>query len=275
MIGEEFVGRPGVAGWDPLRIVIDVRGTRLHRLRGRRRAARGLRHPRRARHARDDGADPRPRPAREDLERFAHDFAADDRAGSSAPGEQPRARARARARSTTRSSSRRARRSSARPRWSRSTTPPGRVSAESIAGYPPGIPALLPGERITAELVAYLRELQRRRRPPARRQRPGVPHHLRRCGEHDGLERSSIDAALAEDVGAGDVTAEATVDAGARGRATITQKAPGVISGLGVAEAVFRRLDPGAAIERLGPGGRVARGRARPCCASRARRARC
>jgi arginine/lysine/ornithine decarboxylase len=36
----------------------------------------------------------------------------------------------------------------------------GRISGESIAGYPPGIPALLPGERITAELVAYLRELR-------------------------------------------------------------------------------------------------------------------
>ena len=35
----------------------------------------------------------------------------------------------------------------------------GRVSAESIAGYPPGIPALLPGERVTAEVVAYLRAL--------------------------------------------------------------------------------------------------------------------
>ena len=35
----------------------------------------------------------------------------------------------------------------------------GRVSCESIAGYPPGIPALLPGERITAETVAYLREI--------------------------------------------------------------------------------------------------------------------
>ena len=64
-----------------------------------------------------------------------------------------------------------------------------------------------------------------------------------------------IDAALAEDVGDGDVTAEATVDAGVRGRATITQKAPGVISGLGVAEAVFRRLDPAAEIDRLGPEG--------------------
>ena len=36
----------------------------------------------------------------------------------------------------------------------------GRISSESIAGYPPGIPALLPGERITSELVAYLRELR-------------------------------------------------------------------------------------------------------------------
>jgi lysine decarboxylase len=35
----------------------------------------------------------------------------------------------------------------------------GRVSAETIAGYPPGIPALLPGERISAEVVEYLREL--------------------------------------------------------------------------------------------------------------------
>jgi lysine decarboxylase len=35
----------------------------------------------------------------------------------------------------------------------------GRVSAEAIAGYPPGIPALLPGERITREVIAYLREL--------------------------------------------------------------------------------------------------------------------
>jgi arginine decarboxylase len=35
----------------------------------------------------------------------------------------------------------------------------GRVSCESVAGYPPGIPALLPGERISAETVTYLREL--------------------------------------------------------------------------------------------------------------------
>jgi lysine decarboxylase len=35
----------------------------------------------------------------------------------------------------------------------------GRISCESIAGYPPGIPALLPGEEVTAEIVTYLQEL--------------------------------------------------------------------------------------------------------------------
>jgi nicotinate-nucleotide pyrophosphorylase (carboxylating) len=69
------------------------------------------------------------------------------------------------------------------------------------------------------------------------------------------LDPDLIDRALAEDVGDGDVTVEATVDPEARGVATITQKAPGVISGLDVAEAVFRRLDPDAAMERLGPEG--------------------
>ena len=64
-----------------------------------------------------------------------------------------------------------------------------------------------------------------------------------------------IERALAEDVGAGDVTSEVTVPADARGVATITQKAPGVISGLDVAEAVFLRCDPGAATTRLGPAG--------------------
>ncbi len=64
-----------------------------------------------------------------------------------------------------------------------------------------------------------------------------------------------IDRALAEDVGEGDATTAATVDDGARARATITQKAPGVISGLAVAEAVFRRLDADVALTRLGPEG--------------------
>src|SRR3954468_9753261 len=69
------------------------------------------------------------------------------------------------------------------------------------------------------------------------------------------METDLIDRALAEDVGSGDATTEATVDASARGVATITQKAPGVISGLEVAEAVFLRLDPDAVVTRLGPEG--------------------
>jgi arginine/lysine/ornithine decarboxylase len=33
----------------------------------------------------------------------------------------------------------------------------GRVAAEQITPYPPGIPAVVPGERITEGLVTYLR----------------------------------------------------------------------------------------------------------------------
>ena len=64
-----------------------------------------------------------------------------------------------------------------------------------------------------------------------------------------------VDRALAEDLGDGDATSEATVEPTARGRATITQKAPGVIYGLDIAEAVFARLDPGVRMQRLGPEG--------------------
>jgi nicotinate-nucleotide pyrophosphorylase (carboxylating) len=60
-----------------------------------------------------------------------------------------------------------------------------------------------------------------------------------------------VDRALAEDVGAGDVTTSATVPAAARARARITQKQPGVLFGLDAAEATFRRLDPDARITRL------------------------
>ena len=63
-----------------------------------------------------------------------------------------------------------------------------------------------------------------------------------------------VDAALTEDVGTGDVTTEATVAAEARARGVIVQKQPGVISGLDVADAVFRRLDADCLIER-GPEG--------------------
>ena len=57
--------------------------------------------------------------------------------------------------------------------------------------------------------------------------------------------------ALAEDVGSGDVTSAATVPKGARARALIRQKAPGVVFGLDVSEQVFRSLDPEVRITRL------------------------
>ncbi len=62
---------------------------------------------------------------------------------------------------------------------------------------------------------------------------------------HDVVAR-----ALAEDVGSGDLTTQATVPADARARATITQKAPGVVFGLELAEESFRQLDPTIALER-------------------------
>jgi nicotinate-nucleotide pyrophosphorylase (carboxylating) len=67
----------------------------------------------------------------------------------------------------------------------------------------------------------------------------------------DAVTAALVRAALLEDVGTGDVTTTATVDAHADAHARITQKAPGVIYGLDVAEAVFAELDPDARFERL------------------------
>jgi len=61
--------------------------------------------------------------------------------------------------------------------------------------------------------------------------------------------------ALAEDVGAGDVTVEALIPADATARATVHQKAPGVLYGLAAAEAVFLALDAEARFQRLAPEG--------------------
>ncbi len=158
VIGDEFVGRPGVAGWDPLRIVIDVRGTGCTGYE----VASALRrhydiHVELATHATmvlilglDEPAGA--------LDRFAHDFEQTVRR-IERPGEQP---------ALVRGSGWFENEVVVPPREAflgdavaiPVDEAPGRVSAEAIAGYPPGIPALLPGERITAELVAYLRELR-------------------------------------------------------------------------------------------------------------------
>jgi nicotinate-nucleotide pyrophosphorylase (carboxylating) len=57
------------------------------------------------------------------------------------------------------------------------------------------------------------------------------------------LERI-VHAALAEDVGAGDVTTDATVPADAVGTAALLVKEAGIVCGIRAAEAVFRALDP-------------------------------
>ena len=62
--------------------------------------------------------------------------------------------------------------------------------------------------------------------------------------------------ALSEDVGSGDKTTTATVAEDARARARITQKAPGIIFGLDVAELVFTELDPRLRFTRLVEQGR-------------------
>jgi nicotinate-nucleotide pyrophosphorylase (carboxylating) len=64
--------------------------------------------------------------------------------------------------------------------------------------------------------------------------------------------RALVRAALKEDVGDGDVTTLATVPAEASAQAVISQKAPGVLFGIDVAEAVFAELDADAVFERLG-----------------------
>jgi nicotinate-nucleotide pyrophosphorylase (carboxylating) len=64
-----------------------------------------------------------------------------------------------------------------------------------------------------------------------------------------------VERALAEDIGSGDVTTEATVDPGMHALARITQKAPGVVYGLEVAAAVFRAVEPGVVFTQTGPEG--------------------
>jgi nicotinate-nucleotide pyrophosphorylase (carboxylating) len=66
----------------------------------------------------------------------------------------------------------------------------------------------------------------------------------------DTLERI-VESALREDVGSGDVTTEATVDADAVGTAELVARVPGVVAGLDAAETAFRLVDPDLEFERL------------------------
>jgi nicotinate-nucleotide pyrophosphorylase (carboxylating) len=71
---------------------------------------------------------------------------------------------------------------------------------------------------------------------------------------HADIDRV-VRLALAEDVGAGDVTTEATVPESARCRGLLVLEEPGIVAGLPVAEAVFRALDPAVRFTVLIPDG--------------------
>jgi arginine decarboxylase len=157
IVGEGFVGRPGVAGWDPLRIVIDVRGTGCtgYEVAAALRASYDI-YVELATHATLVLVLGVGQPV-EPLERFAHDFAETVRRISREGEGEALARQPAAFEHEVAMPPRDAFLGAGEAVPVADAI--GRISCESIAGYPPGVPALLPGERVTAEVVAYLREL--------------------------------------------------------------------------------------------------------------------
>ncbi len=158
VVSEHFIGRPGIAGFDPLRIVVDVRGT------GRTgyEVAAALRaihdtYVELATHATIVFVLGLAQPL-EPLERVAHNLGAIVQRIAKEVTPRP----------------------VVRPPDDLPTdcvVPPreaflgrgeavavdealGRISCEAIAGYPPGVPTLLPGERVTAAVIEYLRALK-------------------------------------------------------------------------------------------------------------------
>jgi len=66
-----------------------------------------------------------------------------------------------------------------------------------------------------------------------------------------------IDQALAEDLDYGDITTETLIPPELQGRAFIVIKANGILAGIEVARAVFRRIDPSLQFESLIPDGTI------------------
>jgi lysine decarboxylase len=164
IVGEQLVGRAGIAGWDPLRIVVDVRGTGLtgYQVADALRASYdiqlelatqatvvlvlGIGQP------------------VEPLARFSHYLAeAIERviADSSPAGLESRHGV------LSHPASGAVVDPAVPPReafLADSEAVPvraavGRISSEAIAGYPPGVPTLLPGELVTEAVVSYLQEM--------------------------------------------------------------------------------------------------------------------
>jgi nicotinate-nucleotide pyrophosphorylase (carboxylating) len=72
--------------------------------------------------------------------------------------------------------------------------------------------------------------------------------------------RAAVAAALAEDIGAGDATTEATVPAALHGRARVRAKAAGVVVGKAVCAEVFAALAPACRVQGREDGSAVAAG---------------
>jgi arginine decarboxylase len=158
VLGPELVGRPGVAGWDPLRIVLDVRAT------GRT----GYEVADALRDTYDGNVELATHATVVLLVGIAESPLALERVAGDIDEVCKRLLADDAQRRPTQALA-------AAPELELAVAPrdaflgetevvavedaAGRISSESIAGYPPGIPALLPGERITDEAVAHLRAL--------------------------------------------------------------------------------------------------------------------
>jgi lysine decarboxylase len=157
VLGEELTGRSSIAGWDPLRVAIDVRGTGTsgYRLAKAAFGSEGVDlelHSENVVVAIFGLAEP-PAAARERLiaaMRAVVDRLATEDTIPQAPLAPP-------------------------PPWGELEMTPreaflgpqevvpfdeaaGRVAAESLAAYPPGVPNVLPGERLTRETLDYIRE---------------------------------------------------------------------------------------------------------------------
>ncbi len=157
VVGGALVGRPGVAAWDPLRMVVDVRGTGCtgYEIAAALRASYDT-YTELATHATvvfvlGMGQ------AVEPLERLAHDLTETVRR-ISRPTEVHEIPSAPMSEATE---------TAVTPRdafLGAGVSVPvheavGRISCEAIAGYPPGVPALLPGELVTADVIDYLLEL--------------------------------------------------------------------------------------------------------------------
>jgi arginine decarboxylase len=157
VLDERLAGRPGVAGWDPLRLSIDVRGT----------GTTGYRLAEVARELDDINVELASEnvavavfgmgaPAKPQAERLLVALRhAVERIGASPPDQHPEF--------------------APPPPWGPLAMTPrgaflgpqdvvafdeaeGRVAAESLAAYPPGVPNVLPGERLTRETLDYITE---------------------------------------------------------------------------------------------------------------------